>query len=189
MSARAAGPVLAALMLLTGCATSTLQGREALGRGSYGEAAERFEESLAREPGRVADLIGLGIARYKLGALDEARAAFEDALAQRPDLPPAHLYLALIAIRRGDATAADTHLSHYLALGPPPRLAAQVERARRVAADALTPQLRDYVAATLEDGYQWAGEVAGAVQAARAAEWRRISDERIFLLPRYCRCR
>jgi hypothetical protein len=64
-----------------------------------------------------------------------------------------------------------------------------VERARRVVAEALTPELRDYIAAGLEDGYQWAGEVAGAVQAARTAEWRRISDERIFLLPRYCRCR
>jgi tetratricopeptide (TPR) repeat protein len=187
MRAHAAAPVLVALML-AGCATSTLQGRDALGRGSYGEAAERFEESLAREPGRVADLIGLGIARYKLGALDEARAAFEAALAQRPDLPPAHLYLAMIAIRRGDAAAADTHLARYLGLGPPPRLAAQVERARRIQANALTPDLRDYIAAALEDGYQWAGEVAGAVQAARAAEWRRISDERIFLLPRYCRC-
>ena len=176
MTSRTAVPVLAVLTLLAGCATSTLQGREALGRGSYGEAAERFEESLAREPGRVADLIGLGIARYKLGALDEARGAFEDALAQRPDLPPAYLYLAMIAIRRGDAVAADAHLARYLGLGPPPRLAAQVERARRIVAGPLTPELRDYIAAGLEDGYQWAGEVAGAVQAARAAEWLRISD-------------
>lgn len=186
---RAVAVVLAlpALVLLAGCATSSLQGRAALSRGSYEEAARHFEESLARQPGRAADLFGLGVARYKLEAFDEARRAFEDALVQDPALPPAHLYLGLIAIRRGDP-AADAHLADYLALGPPPRLAAQVDRARRTLATVPTG-MRDYVAAGLEDGYQWAGEVAGALQAAREAELRRLADERIYLLPRYCRCR
>lgn len=187
MRAGAVAPALAALALLTGCATSSLQGRAALSRGSYDEAARHFEESLAREPARAADLVGLGVARYKLEAFDEARRAFEDALVQEPALPPAHLYLALIAIRRGDP-AADAHLGRYLALGPPPRLAAQVDRARQALAS-VPAEMRDYVAAGLEDGYQWAGEVAGALRAAREAELRRLADERIYLLPRYCRCR
>jgi tetratricopeptide (TPR) repeat protein len=186
---RAVALTLAALALLAGCATSTQQGRAALGRGSYDEAARHFEESLAREPGRVAALFGLGIARYKLDALDEAQRALEEALAQAPDLSPAHLYLALIAIRRADP-AADAHLARYLAVGPPPRLAAQVDRTRRVLAGAVTPELRSYAAASLEDGYQWAGEVAAALQAAaREAELRRLAEERIYLFPHYCRCR
>ena len=187
MSARAAVPVLAMLALLAGCATASQHGRAALSRGSYDEAARHFEDSLAREPDRAADLFGLGVARYKLDAFDEARRAFEEALAQDPALPPAHLYLALIAIRRGDA-AADAHLARYLALEPPARLAAQVDRARRTL-PTVPAGLRDYVAAGLEDGYQWAGEVAGALQAARDAELRYLAADRIYLLPRYCRCR
>jgi tetratricopeptide (TPR) repeat protein len=180
----AAVPALAALALLAGCTTSSLQGRQALSRGSYDEAARHFETALALKPDRASDLFGLGVARYKLEALDEAWRAFEEALAQEPALPPAHLYLALIAIRRGEASA-DTHLARYLALGPPPRLAAQVDRARRTLAT-VPAELRDYVAAGLEDGYQWAGEVAGALRAAREAELRWLSSERIYL-PCYCR--
>ena len=75
-----------------------------------------------------------------------------------------------------------------LSPGPPPRLAAQVDRTRRTLAT-VPAELRDYVAAGLEDGHQWAGEVAGALQAARDAELRWLTSERIFLLPLYCRCR
>jgi tetratricopeptide (TPR) repeat protein len=182
-------PALAAVALLAGCATPTIEGRAALGRGSYDEAAQHFEEALAREPGRVGDLLGLGVARYKLDALDEARRAFEEALTQSPDLPPAHLYLALIALRRGDDGTAETHLARYLTLGLPPRLAAQVDRTRRALSAATKAEMRAYMAASLEDAYQWAGEVAGAVQAAREAELRWLADDRIYLLPHYCRCR
>jgi tetratricopeptide (TPR) repeat protein len=181
---------LAALTLLAGCATPTLQGRAALSRGDYGQAAEHFEESLAREPGRVSDLVGLGIAHYKLDALDDARGAFEQALAAEPDAQPPHLYLALIAIRVGDASRALEHLDRFVAMGVPVRLAGQIERTRRALSEPLTADLRAYVAGSLEDAYQWAGEVAGALQAAREAEWRRLSDQWIYLSPRYyCRCR
>ena len=182
-------PALAVCALLAGCVTPTTEGRAALGRGSYDEAAQHFEEALMRQPGRVADLVGLGIARYKLDALDDAQRAFEEALAQAPDLPPAHLYLALIALRRGDDATADAHLARYLALGPPPRLAAQLDRTRNALAGAVTLEMRTYVAASLEDAYQWAGEVAAALQAARDAEIRRLADERIYVLTRSCRCR
>jgi tetratricopeptide (TPR) repeat protein len=189
MKALAGLPVLMVLLGLTACATPTLQGRAALSRGSYDEAARHFEEALAAEPGRVGALVGLGVARYKLDALDDARRAFDEALVQEPDLPPGHLYLALIALRQGDDAAADTHLTHHLALGPPARLGAQVDRTRRALGGALTPEMRTYMAAALEDGYQWAGEVAGALRAARDAELFWFSHDRIYFVPGYCRCR
>jgi tetratricopeptide (TPR) repeat protein len=179
---------LAALGLLAGCATPTLQGHAALSGGRYDEAARHFEEALADHPGRAPDLVGLGIARYKLGALDEAQRALAEAAAQAPDDPTPQLYLALIAIRRGDA-AADTHLARYLQLGAPARLAGQLDRTRAALRGPLTPPMREYMAASLEDGYQWAGEVAAAVRAAQDAHLRWISAERIYLLPRACRCR
>jgi tetratricopeptide (TPR) repeat protein len=182
-------PALTLLLVLGACATPTVQGRAALSRGSYDEAVRHFEQALAAEPGRVGALIGLGVARYKLDALDESRRAFEEALAQRPDLPPAHLYLALIALRQGDDAAADSHLTRVLALGAAPRLAAQLDRTRRALTGPVTPEMRAYMAASVEDGYQWSGEVAGAVQAARDAELRRFADERIYVLPSFCRCR
>jgi tetratricopeptide (TPR) repeat protein len=182
--------VLAALALVAaGCATPTLQGRAALSSGRYDEAARHFEEALAAEPGRPTDLVGLGIARYKLGALDEAQRVLGEAVAQTPDTPTPHLYLALIAIRRGDDAAADTHLGRYLQLGAPARLAAQLERTRTALRGPMTPAMREYMAASLEDAYQWAGEVTGAVRAAREAELRWLAAERIYLLPRACRCR
>jgi tetratricopeptide (TPR) repeat protein len=175
--------------LLAACATPTLEGRAALSRGSYAEAARYFEEALAQDPDAVPALLGLGVARYKLDALDDARRVFEDALASVPDLATAHLYLALIALRRADDATAETHLARYLTLGPPPRLAAQVDRTRRALAGPVTAELRAYMAAALEDGYQWAGEITSAVLAARDAELRRFSDERIYIGPSYCRCR
>lgn len=184
------GIVLMTLVLLAGCATPTLQGRAALGRGSYDEAARHFEEALTSDPARVADLVGLGIARYKLDALDEAQHAFTRAVDQDATVAPAQLYLAMIAIRRGDDAAADARLASFLALGAPARLAAQIVRTRSLlAGPPLPPDVRTYVAASLEDGYQWIGEVAAAVQAAHDAELRRLADDRIYLLPHACRCR
>jgi tetratricopeptide (TPR) repeat protein len=181
--------LIAALTLLAGCATSTSQGRAALSRGSYAEAARHFEEALAQDPDRVGALVGLGVARYKLDALDDAQRALQEALVQDPNLPPAHLYLALIALRRGDDAAADAQLVRFLALAPPPRLAAQVDRTRRILPTASTPELRTYMAASVEDAYQLSGEVAAAVQAARDAELRWFSYDRFYPLPLYCRCR
>jgi tetratricopeptide (TPR) repeat protein len=180
---------LAALALLTGCATPTLQGRAALSGGRYDEAARHFEEALAESPGRTPSLVGLGIARYKLGALDEAQQALTEAATQEPGDPTAQLYLVLVALRRGDDAAADTHLGRYLQIGAPARLAGQLERTRRTLKGPVTPELREYMAAGLEDAYQWAGEVTSAVQAASDAHLRFIAADRIYLLPRACRCR
>jgi tetratricopeptide (TPR) repeat protein len=178
-----------ALALLAGCATPALQGRAALSGGRYDEAARHFEEALAQSPGRTASLVGLGIARYKLGALDEAHQALAEAAAQEPDNPTSQLYLILIALRRGDDAAADLHLGRYLQIGAPARLAGQLERTRKALQGPVTPELRAYMATGLEDAYQWAGEVSAAVQDARDAHLRFLAAERIYLLPRACRCR
>lgn len=181
--------VLVGCALLAGCATANLQGRAALSGGRYDEAARHFEEALAEAPGRPSSLVGLGIARYKLGALDEAHRALTEAAAQAPDDPTPQLYLALVALRRGEDAAADAHLGRYLQLGAPARLAAQLDRTRKALQGPVTPPLREYMAASLEDSYQWAGEVNRAVQAAHEAHLRWLSAERVYLLPRACRCR
>jgi tetratricopeptide (TPR) repeat protein len=182
--------LLATLALLAGCATSTRQGHAALGGGRYDEAARHFEDAVADEqPARPVDLIGLGIARYKLGELDEAQRALTEAATQAPQAPTPQLYLALIAIRRADDAGADAHLARYLAIGAPARLAGQLERTRQALRNPVTPPMRDFMAASLEDAYQWAGEVAAAVAAVRQAELRWLSAERVYLLPRACRCR
>jgi hypothetical protein len=134
--------------------------------------------------------IGLGIARYKLGELDEAHRALTEVAAGAPEAPAPQLYLALIAIRRSDDAAAEDHLARYLGLGAPPRLAVQLERTRQaLRGGPVTPPLRDFMAASLEDAYQWAGEVTAALAALRNAELRYVAADRIYLLPRACRCR
>lgn len=182
---------LPALALLAGCATATTKGQVALSTGRYVDAAGNFQEALDKDPGDVTDLVGLGVARYKLGALEEAAASFKEALTHTPDLATAHAYLAMIGVRRAQDPEAVEHLERFLALGPPPRLAAHVDRTVRLLRDGLPPNpvLREYVAASLEDGYQWSGEIAAAQAAVYDAQLRWYVHDRVYLLPRACRCR
>lgn len=173
--------------LLTGCVTATGRGEAALESGRYGEAATRFEEALAGKPGSLDALVGLGIAKYRLGALDEAQRALTEALGQAPDLPIAHLYLGLIALLRGQDAAAGESLRRYAA-GAPPRLTAHVERA--LAGGTVSAEMRQYMAASIEDQSAWAGELDATRQALAHSELRRITDDRtLLLLPRACQCR
>jgi Flp pilus assembly protein TadD len=176
--------------LLTGCVTATGRGEAALESGRYGEAATRFEEALAGKPGSLDALVGLGIAKYRLGALDEAQRALTEALGQAPDLPIAHLYLGLIALLRGQDAAAGESLRRYAA-GAPPRLTAHVERAlRALAGGTVSAEMRQYMAASIEDQSAWAGELDATRQALAHSELRRITDDRtLLLLPRACQCR
>jgi Flp pilus assembly protein TadD len=178
---------LAGLMLLAGCATATGRGQAALHAGQYGEAAARFEEALTDHPDSVAALTGLGLARYRMGSLDEAQRALTDALRQAPDVPVAHLYLGLIALLRGDDPAAGESLRRYAALGTAPRLAAAIDRGlRALAAGSVTPEMRRYVASSIEDQSAWAGELLSARQALAHSELLRLTDDRWALLG--CRC-
>jgi len=193
IAARHGAIILAALAvtLLGGCATATSRGQAALYSGRYDEAATRFEEALTREPESVAALVGLGITRYRLGMLDEAQRLFGEALRQSPDLPVAHLYLGLIPLLRGQDAPAAESLRRYVALGVPPRLAAHIERAlRALASGPVSAEMRQYVAAGIEDQAAWSGELVAARQALANAELRRITEERsLLLLPRACSCR
>lgn len=183
--------IVGALALLSGCAILTRQGEVALSAGRYAEAAARFEEALAREPESVDARIGLGVARYRLGALDDAERVFAEVLTRAPDLPIAHLYLGLSALRRGQDAPAAERLRRYAQLGVAPRLADHIERAlRALASGPVTDLLREYVATAIEEQSAWAGEVATAGEALAASERRRITDDRtLLLLGRACRCR
>src|SRR5438309_11357674 len=75
---------LLAAALLAGCATPYGRARTALAEERYEEAASGFEEILTRHPDRLDALIGLGKARYKLGAFDDAITALTRAAARAP---------------------------------------------------------------------------------------------------------
>src|SRR5438128_8325196 len=120
---------LLAVALLAGCATPYGRARTALAEGRYEEAASGFEEIPTRRPDRVDALVGLGKARYKRGAFDDATTALTRAVALAPKSETAHLYLGLSHIRKGEDGPAEEHLKALLGLAPHPRLAAQTNRA------------------------------------------------------------
>ena len=157
---------LLALLALAGCATPYAQGRSALRQERYDAAASHFSETLARDPGRLDARAGLGIARYKLGAFDEAETALRQVLAEAPKHAEARLYLALAYLQKGQSSAADEQLTAFLALDPHPRIAAQIDRALKVIrAGPLSDEVKRFVAASLEDEAQWEREVREAERA------------------------
>jgi len=101
---------LLAAALLAGCATPYGRARTALAEERYEEAASGFEEILTRHPDRLDALIGLGKARYKLGAFDDAITALTRAAARAPKSETAHLYLGLSHLRKGEDGPAEEHL-------------------------------------------------------------------------------
>jgi tetratricopeptide (TPR) repeat protein len=152
--------LLVIVVLLSGCATAYVRGRNALAEGRYDEAASHFQESLARTPERLEALAGLGISRYKLGALDEAADALGRALAQAPGHPAARLYSALIALQRDDRKAAIEHLEVYRGVAPDASAAAQIDRALAMLRRGPLPdEVRQFVAASLESDADRAREV------------------------------
>jgi tetratricopeptide (TPR) repeat protein len=165
--------VLLTLLLagfLAGCATPYRQGRAALAQGRYEEAVAEFERSLASDPDRLDALVGLGVAKYKVGAFDESIGALTRAVARAPSSATTRLYLALSHLQQGQTGPADEHLRAFLGLGPRARSAAQVERALRlVAADSLSPELRAFIAASLENDAEWERELERIAQAAYPA--------------------
>ncbi len=159
--------LLLGLSLLAGCATPYGQGQSALRQGRYADASKHFEEVLSQDPGRVGALAGLGLSRYKEGEFDEAVGNLSRAVAREPKHETARLYLALSYLRKGEDGQAEEHFTALRQLGPAPRLAAQVDRTLKLMRqDApLTDEMREFIAASLEDEAESAREVREARQA------------------------
>lgn len=152
--------ILLAVSLLTGCAAPYGRARAALAQGRYEEAVSGFEEILARHPDRLDALVGLGKARYKLGAFDEAITALTRAAAQAPKSETAHLYLGLSYLQKGEDGPAEEHLKAFLDLEPHARIATQVDRALKLTrSEHLSSDMRAFIAASLEDEAELAREV------------------------------
>lgn len=165
------GPGLLVLLgvVLAGCATPYVRARTALFAGHYDEATARFEEILAHSPDRLDARIGLGVARYKLGAYDDAVNALSQAAAKAPKDETVRLYLGLAHLRKGDDGPAEEELTAFLALKPEPRISAQVDRALRLMrTEIVTDDLRTFIAASLEDEAEWARQLREAKLAEQA---------------------
>jgi tetratricopeptide (TPR) repeat protein len=87
-----------------------LLGQSAMGRSAWEEAADAFGNVVKRYPASFAGHRDLGLALQHLGKTDEARAAFERALALRPDSPDVRLRLAFMLYEKGQREAALPHL-------------------------------------------------------------------------------
>ena len=85
------GTLVLAAFALAGCATAMNHGAEALRHGRYADAATHFEDALAKDPDRTGALLGLGIAKYKAGAWDEAIEPLQGVVAREPQSPTARL--------------------------------------------------------------------------------------------------
>ena len=64
--------LLAMIALAAGCATPYAQGQSAMRQGRFVEAEGYFSQALTEDPGRADALVGLGIAQYKQGQVDQS---------------------------------------------------------------------------------------------------------------------
>ena len=153
---------------LAGCATPYTQALTAFQQGRYEEAASRFAAVLARDPGRLDALLGLGVTRYRLRDFDATVDVLGRVVSRAPENPEARLYLALSFWQKGEDALAVEHLQALLDLKPAPRLAAQIDRALGVIRlDSLSEQMRAFLAASLEDEWEQEQELRAARLAQR----------------------
>jgi tetratricopeptide (TPR) repeat protein len=162
------GLIVLLAAVLAGCATPYVRGRDALLAERYDEAAGHFRQALEADPARADALTGLGVALYKQGALDAALDVLRRAVGAAPGSPEGRLYLGLVYLRRGQERAAEAEFAALRTLRLHPRLAAQLERAERVLRLAdLADDVRQFVAAGLEDEALWEADVRRAQQIPR----------------------
>jgi len=156
----------------------------ALRQGRWEEAVTAFRQALERAGARPAALHNLGYALERLGRLDEAEAAYGDAAARAPEDARITLGWSIVALKRGEAQAAQGRLARtreLLGTKPLPAVwywtsaltsaalddAGGALRAARdgAAAYPANPVLQNNLAVLLEQ----AGDVAAAEAALRTA--------------------
>jgi Flp pilus assembly protein TadD len=123
---------LAAIALAAGCVTPYGEGQSALHKGRFAEAEGYFSQALAADPGRTDALVGLGIAQYKQGEIDQASDTLQKAVQVRPNDPSVRLYLGLAYLQNRDSVQAEQQLSALRSLNIDPRVAQQIGRALEV---------------------------------------------------------
>lgn len=176
-------------LLAAGCATTpTAVGSAALRQGRPADAVAQFEKALAEDPSRIDALIGLGIAKYRLGAYDEAIAALGDAVNRVPDRAVARLYLALAHVRKRDDAKAQEHLTALRAMPLDPRFAALLDQALALLRTApLADAGRTYLIASLDYAAEWSRELAETRHALSQAQ---LAWDPFWIRPAYViRCR
>ena len=87
-----------------------LLGQSAMGRAAWDEAADAFANVVKRYPASFAAYRDLGLALEHLNRVDDARAAFEAALARRADNQDVRLRLAFMLYGNGQRDVALPHL-------------------------------------------------------------------------------
>ena len=157
-----------AATLLGGCASAYVRAETALHRGQHAEAIRAYEEALGDRPERLDALRGLGIARFKTGEYDRAADALARVVDRMPASAEARLYLGLAHLVRRRDDEARAQLVEVRALGPHPRVAAQIERALALLQPDLSAPLRAFIAASLDDAVEWAWDVVEARRIPRA---------------------
>lgn len=168
------------LAFLAGCAGPVSQGTRALDEGRYDQALSRFDEALARHPDDQEALVGRGISQFKLGDYEGAIRTLTGVTAQTPASPSGRLYLGLSYLAKGEDGPADESLAAFLTSRPNPRVAAAVDRVQKLLrSEHLSPEVRAFVVASLDDEVQWARDV-------RAEAARPYPPTRYFWSPGRC---
>lgn len=164
---------LAVLALAAGCVTPYGEGQSALREGRFAEAEGHFSQALADDPGRTDALVGLGVAQYKQGEIDQASDTLRQALQVRPNEPSVRLYLGLAYLLKRDPVQAEQQLSALRSLDIDPRVAQQIGRALEVIRQGpLSDPVRDFLVGSLETEAQLSHDAEEArLQAQRAQSY------------------
>ena len=163
--------LLAVITLTAGCVTPYREGQSALQKGRYVEAEGYFNQALAADPGQTDALVGLGIAQYKQGEIDQASDTLQKAVLIRPNEPSVRLYLGLAYLRSQETAKAEQQLTALRALNIDPRVAQQIDRALEVIRQGpLSDTVRDFLVGSLETQAQLSRDAQDALLQAQRAQ-------------------
>ncbi|MCL4179800.1 MAG: tetratricopeptide repeat protein [Verrucomicrobia bacterium] len=107
---------------LSGCTPAgpkaLLDGERLLGEGQYEQAAQRLERAVQLIPDNTQAWNHLGLAYHRVGRLEDATRAYEQALALDRELASARFNLGCLDLERGDITGAIRELTAYVLVQP-----------------------------------------------------------------------